>query len=70
MEKILAPIPGTIVSIAVKAGQTVKAGQKVLILEALKMQNEIYSEVAGTVKEISVNEGSKVNVNQLLVTID
>lgn len=70
MEKILAPIPGTIVSIAVKAGQTVKAGQKVLILEALKMQNEIYSEVAGTVSEISVNEGSKVAVNQLLVTID
>ena len=55
MEKVVAPIPGNIVSVAVKVGQTVKSGQKLLILEALKMQNEIFCETAGTVKEILVN---------------
>ncbi len=70
MEKVIAPIPGNIVSIAVKVGQTVKSGQKVLILEALKMQNEIFCETAGTVKEILVNEGSKVNAGQTLVIVE
>lgn len=70
MEKVVAPIPGTIVSIAVKPGQTVKAGQKVLILEALKMQNEIFCETAGTVKEVLVNEGAKVKAGQALVVIE
>ncbi|NLI92616.1 MAG: biotin/lipoyl-binding protein [Peptococcaceae bacterium] len=70
MENILAPIPGTIVSVAVNAGQTVKAGQKILILEALKMQNEIFCEEAGTVKEILVKEGAKVKAGQTLVVIE
>lgn len=70
MEKVVAPIPGNIVSVAVKVGQTVKSGQKLLILEALKMQNEIFCETAGTVKEILVNEGSKVNVGQTLVVVE
>lgn len=60
MERISAPIPGNIVSISVKTGQKIKAGQKILILEALKMQNEIFCEEAGTVKEILVSEGAKL----------
>jgi biotin carboxyl carrier protein len=70
MEKIIAPIPGTIVSIAVHAGQTVKAGQKILILEALKMQNEIFCETGGTVQEVLVKENAKVKVGQPLVVIE
>jgi glutaconyl-CoA decarboxylase len=70
MEKITAPIPGKIVSVDVKAGQTVKAGQKVLILEALKMQNEVYCEEAGTVKEVLVSDGANVKAGQTLVVIE
>lgn len=70
MEKISAPIPGTITSIDISEGQTVKAGQTILILEALKMQNEIFCNNAGTVKEIFVKEGSKVSANQVLVVIE
>jgi biotin carboxyl carrier protein len=70
MEKITAPIPGNIVSVSVKVGQVVKAGQKVLILEALKMQNEIFCEDAGTVKEVLVSEGAKVKAGQSLVVIE
>lgn len=70
MERVIAPIPGTVTSVAVKEGQTVKAGQTLLTLEALKMQNEIFSETGGTVKEILVNEGSKVAANKVLAVID
>lgn len=70
MEKIIAPIPGTITTIDIKAGQPVKAGQTVLILEALKMQNEIFCNTVGTVKEIFVKEGEKVSANQALVVIE
>ena len=70
MGKILAPIPGNIVNLAVKEGQQVKAGKKILILEALKMQNEIFCEEEGTVKEILVNEGAKVKAGQILVVIE
>lgn len=70
MEKILAPIPGTITSIEIKVGQTVKAGQTVLILEALKMQNELFCNTGGTVKEILTKEGDKVSANQSLIVIE
>jgi biotin carboxyl carrier protein len=70
MEKVVAPIPGMVSSISVKVGQTVKADQPVLILEAMKMMNEIYSSSAGTVKEILVSEGSNVAVNQVMIVIE
>ena len=70
MEKITAPIPGNIVSITVKVGQTTKVGQKILILEALKMQNEIFCKEAGTVKEILISEGAKVKAGQTLVVLE
>lgn len=70
MEKICAPIPGTITSIDISEGQTVKSGQTILILEALKMQNEIFCNNAGIVKEILVKEGSKVSANQVLIVIE
>jgi len=70
MEKIVAPIPGKITSISVKPGQAVKAGQLILTLEAMKMQNEIFCDGAGTVKEILVSEGGKVATNQPMVVIE
>lgn len=70
MEKILAPIPGKILSIDVKQGQNVKGGQVVLILEAMKMENEIYCNESGIVKEILVAEGALVQANQPLMVIE
>lgn len=69
MEKVSAPIPGIISSVAIKEGQIVKAGQLLLVLDAMKMQNEIFSSEAGTVKSIYVKEGDKVAVNQLMIVI-
>ena len=66
---IVAPIPGTIISIHVKVGDSVLADQVVLKLEAMKMENEITSPVSGTVKEIAVSEGSDAPFGQLLMTI-
>lgn len=70
MEKVIAPIPGTVTSISVKVGQTVKPSQTLLILEALKMQNEIFCESGGIVKEILINEGTKVPANKVLIIIE
>lgn len=70
MEKILAPIPGKITEIAVKPRQAVKAGQFILTLEAMKMQNEIFCNENGIVKEILVSEGGKVAANQPMVVIE
>ncbi len=66
---IVAPIPGTIISIHVKVGDPVLADQVVLKLEAMKMENEIASPVSGTVKEIVVSKGSDAPFGQLLMTI-
>lgn len=65
--EITAPMPGKIISIKVKTGQTVKEGDLLLILEAMKMENEIYSSCAGTIKEIKVTEGAVVNPGDILI---
>jgi biotin carboxyl carrier protein len=64
-----APMPGTILSIAVKVGDQVKKDQVVLVLEAMKMENEIVSPVDGTVIAINVAKGDAVNPGQNLVQI-
>jgi glutaconyl-CoA decarboxylase len=68
-EVITAPMPGKIMSIKVKVGQAVNAGDLVLTLEAMKMENEIFSGASGTVKEIRVSEGAAVNPGDVLVVI-
>jgi len=68
-ETLPAPIPGKILSIKVQEGQEVKAGQVVLILEAMKMENEITAPVDGQIKEILVSEGQSVNTGEALFTI-
>jgi glutaconyl-CoA decarboxylase len=69
-EVISAPMPGKILSIKVKPGQTVKSGDLILILEAMKMENEIFCGENGVVKEIRVKESDSVNPGDVLVTID
>jgi len=68
-EKINAPIPGKVLSIKVKPGDMVKAGDVVLILEAMKMENEIGSPVDGTVKQVVVKEGQSVNTGDVMIVI-
>lgn len=57
---VTSPLPGVIIEVSVKKGQTVKAGQKVAVLEAMKMENEIQAPADGTVTAILVNKGDSV----------
>lgn len=65
-KKITAFIPGTVKKIFVKEGDKVKAGDKILILEAMKMDNEIITPIKGKVKKIYVKQGEMVTKNHLL----
>jgi biotin carboxyl carrier protein len=64
---VLAPIPGVILTVAVCAGATVKAGQELCVLEAMKMKNAIRSTRVGTIANIYVAEGDHVKHGQVLV---
>ncbi len=66
---IHAPMPGRVVSIKVKVGDSVKTGTPLLVLEAMKMQNEIASDVEGIVREVRVSEGVLVESREVLVVI-
>lgn len=66
---ITAPLPGTINDIKVKVGDQVNVGDTVVILEAMKMQNNIEAEIAGTIASINVNKGDAVMEGDTLVTI-
>lgn len=59
-EGVKSPLPGTVMSITVKVGDTVKMGDKVAVLEAMKMENDIRTTKAGTVKQICVSPGDTV----------
>ena len=65
-----APLPGTITSIAVKVGDKVNMGNTVLVLEAMKMQNNIEAEQSGTITSIAVNPGDSVMEGTVLLTIE
>ncbi len=69
-EKIVSPMPGNILNVNVKVGDSVKKGQVLLILEAMKMENEIMAPKDGTVTAVNVQKGSTVESGALLVTID
>ena len=66
---VVAPLPGTINDIKVKVGDKVNAGDTVVILEAMKMQNNIEAESAGTIASINVNKGDAVMEGDTLVVI-
>ena len=70
VKKITAPMPGKVVRILAPAGTTVEAGQGVLVIEAMKMQNELKSPKKGTVKKLNVTEGAAVEAGQALAEVE
>lgn len=68
-EQITSPMPGTILDVKVAAGQAVKAGDVLMILEAMKMENEIMAPKDGTVTSVSTSKGASVESGTLLCTI-
>ena len=68
-EKVTAPMPGNILSVNVAAGDTVKRGQVLLILEAMKMENEIMAPCDGTIASVNTTKGSAVESGALLCVI-
>jgi acetyl-CoA/propionyl-CoA carboxylase biotin carboxyl carrier protein len=66
---VTVPMQGTIVKVLVEVGQAVEAGQAVVVLEAMKMENQIQAEKSGTVKEIKVAPGATVGAGDIVVVI-
>lgn len=66
---IKAPMPGLVLDVLVQIGQEVKAGEKVLILEAMKMENVITAPTDGVIKSINIQRGNAVEKNALLIEI-
>lgn len=66
---IPSPMPGSILNVNVTVGQAVKAGDVLMILEAMKMENDISAPCDGTVKQILVTKGSTVNTDDVLIVI-
>ncbi len=69
-EKINAPMPGTILSVNVSNGSVVKKGDVLMVLEAMKMENEIMAPCDGTVNSVSVSKGSAVESGALLCVLN
>ena len=69
-EAVKSPMPGTIISVNVKAGQAVKKGDVLVVLEAMKMENEIKAAKDGKVVSVAVNKGESVDTGTVLVTMD
>jgi biotin carboxyl carrier protein len=69
-KKLTAPMPGKVVRVLVTEGTEVEAGAGVLVVEAMKMQNEIKSPKKGTIRKILVNAGTAVNAGDLLAIVE
>lgn len=68
VNEIAAPMPGAILEVSVKVGQEVQEGDKLIVLEAMKMENIIKSPTTGTITSVSVTEGDNVEKGQSLIT--
>ena len=68
-EKVVSPMPGTILQVNVSEGDTVKSGDTLFILEAMKMENEIVAPCDGTLSELLVSKGSTVETDTVLAVI-
>lgn len=68
--KVESPMPGTVLKMNVKVGDTVSEGQAVAVLEAMKMENDIVAPSAGTVASVNVSVGDSVNTGDVLVTLN
>ncbi len=69
-QTLVAPLPGKITHVAVAPGDAVRAGDPLLVIEAMKMENELRASGAGTVAEVRVSAGQAVNAGDVLVVID
>jgi len=69
-QQIVAPMPGKVIRLLVKPGDKVEAGQGLLVVEAMKMQNEVKSPKTGTVEKLQAKEGQAVNAGDILAWID
>jgi biotin carboxyl carrier protein len=69
-QRVKAPMPGRVVRVLVKAGDTVAARQGLVVVEAMKMENELTVPRAGRVKEVAVAEGASVEAGRLLVIVE
>jgi biotin carboxyl carrier protein len=68
-QQVTAPMPGKIVRVLAKTGDAVEVGQGLLVVEAMKMQNEIRSPKAGTLERITVTEGQTVNAGEIVAIV-
>ena len=68
--KVTAPMPGSIFKMLVSPGDEVKKGEKLLVFEAMKMENDLTSPADGTVRDINVSEGDAINVGDTLIVIE
>ena len=69
-QPVVAPMPGRVVRVLVSPGDAVQARQGVVVVEAMKMENELRSPKAGTVREVSVTSGTSVEAGRVLVVIE
>ncbi len=67
--EVTAPMPGLVLRLEVKSGQTVKKNQVVMVMEAMKMENEIFAPCDGTITSVNVTQGQQLNAGDLLLTI-
>jgi acetyl/propionyl-CoA carboxylase alpha subunit len=70
LQQVVAPMPGRIVRLLVKPGDQVEARQGLVVIEAMKMENELRSPKAGTIKDVAVAEGDSVVAGRLLVVVE
>jgi len=68
-EEVRAPLAGNILSVLVEAGATVQEDDELLVIEALKMENMVYSPCGGTVREVKVKKGDQVEEDTVLLVI-
>lgn len=68
--KVTSPMPGTILDIKVQVGDSIKTGDVLLILEAMKMENEIMAPTTGRIAAIGISKGASVNSGELLIVIE